>query len=182
MARDRRPIIPNYPVITWRNRTFWGLFALSSLPLHLVFNSVVLQTRATTDFVLILASESFTRGAPACMLGAFDTGFGEADDFYASTFHDVQRSLSEPNATQIWERVTPAKCVARYDSPQKVLTEYRNAIVVLGYPNGTADEEGWIMSQVQNQTRWWSEKSMEPLLSDFNKTQLGVGRQGSHAD
>jgi len=45
--------------VPWRNRCFWVLLAVSTIPLHLVFNSCVLESKASTDFLMLMTSEKF---------------------------------------------------------------------------------------------------------------------------
>lgn len=47
----------------------WLLLALTSVPLHVVFNSVVAETKESTDLQLVIASESFIKGGDYIRLG-----------------------------------------------------------------------------------------------------------------
>ncbi|ENH75560.1 hypothetical protein FOC1_g10005534 [Fusarium oxysporum f. sp. cubense race 1] len=57
------PSIHNFRFISKRRILLWALFSLTGIPLHLVFNGSILESKATNGFVAIMASETFLDGA-----------------------------------------------------------------------------------------------------------------------
>jgi hypothetical protein len=48
--------------VSWFKLALWLLIAITSLPLHLLFNSSVYDTDADTEFIVVLANEGFVQG------------------------------------------------------------------------------------------------------------------------
>ena len=59
--------------ISWRRVTLWWLLALSSIPLHFMYNSAVFSTLSTHFYDAAVVSHDFLTGA------SFNTGFNETD-------------------------------------------------------------------------------------------------------
>ncbi|KAK3329266.1 hypothetical protein B0H66DRAFT_17750 [Apodospora peruviana] len=152
------PSFRNIRFLSWPNLLCWGLFALSSVPLHLVFNGVVVQSQASTDFLLVVAGK-----------GAFDPPRGEGDDadqllsvpavatgpslwtYTHEDFNETLRDISASMRTQSWkwEQLGFGECIARYRERTSILTEHRHLIMMLGYDNGTErTEKGWSSQEV----------------------------------
>jgi len=137
----------NVPSLPRSRLVLWVLFALSSVPLHLVFNGCVIQTKASTDLLAVTAAHAFLRGGSystppiAVMPGAVPRDSDE-------TLQDISKSLSGPESSQRWERINLSDCMDRYHDSGIILTSYRHLVMVLGYPNGTSEETGWTASGV----------------------------------
>ena len=58
------PSVRNLRSITWKHITLWWLLAISSIPLHLMYNSAVFDTLSTYEYNAYLVSEDFLSGAP----------------------------------------------------------------------------------------------------------------------
>jgi hypothetical protein len=150
----------------WRNRVLWILLAISSTPLALMFNSVVIQTQASTDCLMVFAGESFLNGAHGSLPGA---GGGmpmvsKAVDPEA-TLREISSSVSGQTSPQRWERIGLDECVDRYAQRDSVLANYRHAIMVLGYANGSSAQAGWPVAQVR---RRFEDEKIENYRSVVN--------------
>ncbi|KAF5246658.1 hypothetical protein FOXYS1_15160 [Fusarium oxysporum] len=52
----------NFRFLGWRKILFWSLFCLSSVPLHLVFNGTVLESKGTNGSTVIIGSKELLKG------------------------------------------------------------------------------------------------------------------------
>ncbi|KAK4447827.1 hypothetical protein QBC34DRAFT_124747 [Podospora aff. communis PSN243] len=150
----------------WRNRVLWILFAISSIPLALMFNSVIIQTQASTDCLIVFAGESFLHGAYGSLPGAGDdmpmmSKFVDSE----ATLREISKSVSGPTSPQRWERLGLDECVDRYGQRNSVLANYRHAIMVLGYANGSSAQAGWPVAQVR---RRFNDEKIENYRSVVN--------------
>jgi len=142
----------NLFTLPWRNRVFWLLFGLSSLPLHLVFNSIIIQTRASTNSLFLLAGESFTRGGTASLPGVVNAVNSlRSDTDYETPFRELSRSLSGPDAAKKWDRLSYQECVTRYNTPGTVLTTYRHGVMVV-QSTSAPSANNWTKTEVLTPT------------------------------
>jgi hypothetical protein len=131
-----------------RNGIFWVLLAISSVPLHLVFNSCVLESRASTDFVIVVASESFTHGAAWSIPGVAMKKAKYSDNMNR-TVAKIAQAVSGPSSPTAppWERISVEECIARYDNIGTVLTDHRHVVMVVSN-NAESSTTGWAADDV----------------------------------
>lgn len=70
------PSIRNMRNISMRNIVLWWLLALSSAPLHLLYNSAVFSTLSVSRYQVYIVSTDFVNGAP------FDLSLGNSRQYY----------------------------------------------------------------------------------------------------
>jgi hypothetical protein len=58
------PSVRNLTNVAIKKTVLWWLLALSSIPLHLMYNSVFFSTIATNDYNIIFANDAFVQGGP----------------------------------------------------------------------------------------------------------------------
>ncbi|OIW32319.1 hypothetical protein CONLIGDRAFT_642048 [Coniochaeta ligniaria NRRL 30616] len=137
----------NLVYVPKRNAFYWALFAISSVPLHLIFNSCVLESRASTDFVMAVTSESFVDGAswsiPGVAMKQSQTSLEMTE-----VVTNMQKAISDPSPASIpWERISIDECVARYNNTGAILTTHRHVVMVISDPaNSTGD--GWATNDI----------------------------------
>lgn len=130
--------IPRHKVVLWL------LLAITSVPLHLYFNSSLSESKASTDMFLFVTTEAFLAGDAkrdmgppparydylyrdyAPVPGCFDGQVGY-DEFPASLLSEIAANSS----TFQWKNMTIDECLSVYDDPGKSLTLYRHAILVV---------------------------------------------------
>jgi len=115
------PSLRNLRFSSWLKRSLWFLLALSSIPLHLVYNSVFYAAIATNDYNILFATEQFASG------GQYDKV--RFPDSPAQNISDFQSSASN------WTRLNNHDCITQYS--QDFITEYRNVITVINVTTGT---------------------------------------------
>ncbi|KAH7116600.1 hypothetical protein B0J13DRAFT_630231 [Dactylonectria estremocensis] len=117
----------------------WLMLGASSVPLHLFFNASVTESKASTDFQVIIASESFLNGVPFSAPGAGAARYRllPMDLLNYNEFLDEIAA----NATE-WKKMDLQKCLSIYDSLGKSLSAYRQ-LVMVAYNEGEAKTKGW---------------------------------------
>jgi hypothetical protein len=148
-------------VQSWRNlfhvrflhRAFWILLAISTVPLHLIFNSTIMESKASTDFIMLMTSDKFLEGAP------WDASSNESfveRSVVVRRVGDIQRSLSEQPS--LWERMNMEDCFAMYNDFSRGLASRRDVVMVLeldtSNPNVTGTF-GWIVNGTAENSLWY---------------------------
>lgn len=158
------------------HRILWVLLSVTAIPLHLIFNSIVIETKASTNALAVLASESFIYGADRNgslpILSSFPAyhkidrrswgGHGGGDsipdtstisplppDEIANTVRDISNSLQ--SSPEKWDNLNIQECINRYseDLQPPVLTEHRHVVMVISNMNETAEQtQGWTAAEV----------------------------------
>ncbi|KAF5024391.1 hypothetical protein F66182_3477 [Fusarium sp. NRRL 66182] len=134
-----------------RYKTFlWLLFSLSSVPLHLLFNGCVLESKASNGYHVLMASDGFLNGIRWALppVTEEDAKVAHDLDFNQSviTISDIQRSATQ-YANNNWESIDFENCMRRYNDETKIIYDYRHVIMVVRYLNGTPTD-GWTREQV----------------------------------
>ena len=123
----------------------WLLLGATSVPLHLFINASVTETRATTDFQVVLAADDFLKGGPYA-------GPGVGRPFDANLISDkLLGELAANASTPGWDELDFEKCKGEYDDPLKPMSTRRHLIMILrdkGKENVTST--GWNQSQLLN--------------------------------
>jgi hypothetical protein len=78
------PSVRNLRFMTWKRIILWSLLAITSLPLHLMYNSAVFTTLSTYQYNVFLVSQEFLSGAP----------FNMSADLIGGTLHDSLSALN----------------------------------------------------------------------------------------
>lgn len=103
------PSLRNVKWIGWWRRTLWILLVVSSLPLHLMFNSVFFTSIATHNYNVVFATRNFTRGAP------FSTANGRnTRAFQPPIWKDNLTTVQQLAQDGRFERLENADCINAY--------------------------------------------------------------------
>ncbi|KAI7066054.1 hypothetical protein KC340_g14348 [Hortaea werneckii] len=139
--------------INWRRTALWWILALSSVPIHLLYNSVIFKTQAANDYILVVTNTDFFKGeafAPfylelysVAMFKEYkDEGKLEAStptpdfpvdltDDDVSAIRDVQLQFSEDNyyanETKV-HNLTASECITAYGTD--FVSEHRNVVAI----------------------------------------------------
>ncbi|ERF73269.1 hypothetical protein EPUS_03101 [Endocarpon pusillum Z07020] len=105
--------VRNLRNVSTRKVVMWWWLGLSSLPLHLLYNSVVFASLSTNEYDIVLASEAFLNGGSL-------SAYHEA---WIPELKDIQ------NRARYWDHLEPAECINAYTA--KYLNTRRNLVVVV---------------------------------------------------
>ncbi|KAH8897635.1 hypothetical protein GQ53DRAFT_637984 [Thozetella sp. PMI_491] len=127
----------------------WLLFVLSSLPIHIFFNSVIFMSQhITTDFTLIMGSTAFVHSGPYYIPGA-----SLAANWTRSPPQDIDtleiQSVKTANQEAAgWETLHPRDCMDAIVSCSS-RTRYRDIVIIIDTPSNTTTSN-WTRSEVYN--------------------------------
>lgn len=164
------PSVRNAFVVSRFKTCCWIVLLLSSIPIHLVFNSAVFQTnQRASDFHLTIANEEFANGgkyfAPGASLMA--SGVDDISDMLTPYYGSNQMNLTDslapesPGMANIslvasvaakWDRISAQDCYNTYLLCDG-LREHRNIMLVVDKPGGWRRRETWKLKD--NQTKFW---------------------------
>jgi hypothetical protein len=134
----------NLKIVPLSNVSIWILLAITSVPLHLVFNSSILETKGSTKLKMVVASEGFIKGSAYVAPGVGDWEWYEVTNGVNATLADIRNSLS--NST--WERLNLKDCWHRYNNTGATLSDHRHFVLVVSNVN-EAETETWTAREVR---------------------------------
>jgi hypothetical protein len=185
--------LKNFRFLGWRKILFWSLFSLSSVPLHLVFNGCVLESKGTNGFTILLGTKSLVQGAwrgESPISSWYDEGPGSNPALVQQAIAQakpISESLTATESSSRWEEITLDVCMERYNKPEVALTRYRHVILVMqDYEDfGGNSTQGWKRGEVLKNTTGVSDLNVtNPLwgVSGFSRTgKTGYNSPISHS-
>ncbi|KAF6815159.1 hypothetical protein CMUS01_12487 [Colletotrichum musicola] len=146
--------------LSWFKAIAWLTIFLTSLPIHLVFNSSMFQVNTLMgDFNVTIAAESFIKDnsvffLPGASLETSDRRTSQLEDdrlsfqdYYDGKYASQLENVLKPaKNAQDWEKLEPAECVSMY-APRECsgLRDYRDVVVIV-------KGNGWKRSELWNLT------------------------------
>ena len=116
------PSVRNLRRLSTIRIVLWWLLAISSIPLHLLYNSAVFSSLCTSEYNVFLVSSEFLDGAP------FDvsdmTVYG-----YSHTLEDYQKDQTS------LEKLDNKACVELYTAP--IISKFSDVVLVSTHSNAT---------------------------------------------
>lgn len=122
------PSIRNLSRISRKRAAFWWLLAITSLPLHLMYNSAVFETLSTHYYQAYTVSKDFLSGAP------FEPQ--DPDDFPPEQFTQQLNSLRDPNSGVHMKNMTTRECILTY-SDAFANSKYKHVLAVTSLNDAT---------------------------------------------
>ena len=116
------PSLNNLRHISWKRIILWWLFAVSTIPLHLLWNSVLFSTLQSNDYTTTVVNWDFLQhNGPNCS-HAFDP---DLKSDYLDVVCDMLNAAKAENLTKL----EPKDCIEAYGAKQQ--THWSNVFVVL---------------------------------------------------
>ncbi|KAF5589176.1 hypothetical protein FPANT_6391 [Fusarium pseudoanthophilum] len=144
----------NFRFISKRRIFLWALFSLTSIPLHLVFNGSILESKATNGFLAIMVSEDFLDGArftlPSVTTTSNYTYLVNGESTPNRTIRSIKSSLNEES----WERLEFQDCMRRYNDLEVLMLNHRHVIMVMSNQNNTPSSQ-WTRENVVKVNNGW---------------------------
>ncbi|THW65872.1 hypothetical protein D6D20_01754 [Aureobasidium pullulans] len=131
----------------------WCLLGLSSLPLHLMYNSMFFGSLSTNDYNIHYVTEDFLTGA-AYNRVAFPDKINGLDEDYMDT-SAMQQRLQQNNGT--WQKLSNAECISAY--AVDTLSAHRDVVIVVEPRNTT--RKGSMVSRDRYRFNFNSELEMD---------------------
>ena len=147
------PSLRNLKAVATRKVIIWWLLGLSSIPLHLMYNSVFFSTIATNEYDFVFAYENFIEGGPQGL-------------YHKAQFPDIEDIQAQ---AKTWDRLEPIACINSYAT--EFLNTRRNLVAVIspktsldGTPLRSGSGNGSVEGVISNTFRFDNQK---PNTSDF---------------
>lgn len=171
------PSIRNTFQVSWVKTFLWIVLFLSSIPLHLIFNSAVFQVdKISGDFEMTVASEAFLRGTSFFVPGAslwkpwlypFNWAYWTADidravkpspeslaAYLKNASAAINKNVLDQHPEKNWKRLNATDCYRQYaDYKCNGIRSHKDVLVILREPVGWTRNETW--SSDTNQTAVW---------------------------
>lgn len=119
------PSVRNLRRLSTARVTLWWLLAISSIPLHLLYNSAVFPTLCTNEYDVFLVSSDFLKGASVGSLGNVE---------YPGEDKLNHLRAYQKNLTSL-EKLENKKCVEVYTA--QIVSSHSDLILVSNYANVT---------------------------------------------
>lgn len=118
------PSVRNLRRVSWNKIILWWLFAISTIPLHLLYNSAVFSTIGANEYEVFIGSENLVTGAGLNSSLPFDT-----------QFHS-DRTLAYFQQAANWDNLTNEACIRVY--MQDYVTGNTNVLAVTSALNDSS--------------------------------------------
>ena len=109
------PSIRNLRFIPWKRRALWIMLAVSSIPLHLVYNSTFYAALSTRNYNILYATQDFVNG------GGYDKRV-----FIDTPERNITRMQTDVSS---WVRLSNQDCIQNY--AHDFLSDYQNVIAIV---------------------------------------------------
>ncbi|KAF4960345.1 hypothetical protein FGADI_992 [Fusarium gaditjirri] len=178
--------LKNFRFLGWRKILFWSLFSMSSVPLHLVFNGCVLESKGTNGFTVMIGSEELTQGGwkglPSITAAYYDRlnysdqSQGDGNPESLEKLKPINDSFVVNLTSGNWVELSLGECMDRYNKPEQALTHWRHLMMIIYdfddvYRNDTV---GWKRADVlRNTTNTTDLNVMNPLWTVDTFTRTG---------
>lgn len=145
------PSVRNLRNVAMKKVVMWWLLSLSSIPLHLMYNSVFFSTIASNEYDIIFANEAFVLG-------------GSQGTYNETKFPSIQ---DIPAKAKTWDRLQRADCINAYATE---FLDSRRGLVAVIVDNTTAENDsvkyvlpyrfnkfdlyGWICNTTDTKSRY----------------------------
>ncbi|THY44811.1 hypothetical protein D6C99_06632 [Aureobasidium pullulans] len=147
------PSLRNLTLIRKEKFLLWCLLGLSSLPLHLMYNSMFFGSLSTNDYNIYYVTEDFLTGAAYDRV-AFPDKINGSDEDYMDT-SAMQQRLQQNNGT--WQKLSNAECISAY--AVDTLSAHRDVVIVVEPQNTT--RKGSMVSRDRYRFNFNSELEMD---------------------
>ena len=114
------PSLKNLFYIDRKKSAIWVLLGLSSVPLHLLWNSAFVDTLSSNDYVFSAITEGFLQGDP----------YNNTQE-YLTNYSDVAKSMLDSHRNQSLTPLTVTACMKEYG--KEFVSEYGNLLLIYDF-------------------------------------------------
>ena len=157
------PSFRNLRFSDWKRRSLWILLCISSIPLHLVYNSTFYAAIATNDYNILFATEDFVNG------GGYDTSKFPTTSAQNITFFQ--------DSAKTWVNLSNHDCIRNYAND--FVTKYANVIAVVSNETTASDDSLLSLAVNELPTGGYLDPSFDPYAWICNDTQT-TNKTGIH--
>ena len=118
------PSVRNLRRVSWNKVILWWLFAISTVPLHLLYNSAIFSTIGANEYETFVGSENLVTGV------GFNSSLPLGDSSYPN------RTLRYFQQAANWTNLTNEECIKLYS--QQFVTDNNNVLAVTSFLSATS--------------------------------------------
>jgi hypothetical protein len=114
----------NLTRISWQRRILWTLLGISSIPIHLLFNSAVFKTLDANEYFRAVVTTDFLDGGEIIATDPYSDPYYSNFDVssleqYRSDYHAALRSIQQQYRKRKarYEQLDPPECISSYGGP-----------------------------------------------------------------
>ena len=126
----------NLRSISWSRLFLWWIVALTSLPLHLLYNSAIFSTLSAQEFSIYLVSEDFTKGAPILNSSLASLATRYEMNQTEGLVHLQSRLQALQQASATFQEHETKQCFERY-AAQKFTATHGDVLFVSSHNNAS---------------------------------------------
>lgn len=125
------PSFRNLKSIGWFRLSMWLALGVSSIPLHLLYNSAFYSSLASNDYYVYVAAPSFLTGGNATIADPIE------NDYHGqrTTAVEIQQQVMS-NDTNIFDQLDPLTCMKEYGD---IFLQKRRNLVIMSRNTSTDD-------------------------------------------
>lgn len=124
------PSLKNLRRISRRKLILWGFLAVSSIPLHLVYNSVISSTLSTHSYTALVVTSDFISGVPFGNTTQEEPNY-ELDPAEVAEIKEIQSNVSasiqDPSKSE-WQEISSTQCREAYSA--EILSDRSDVLAV----------------------------------------------------
>lgn len=166
--------VRNLKKISWKRTVLWCLLALSSLPLHLVYNSAVFETLTTHKYDVYIVSKDFVFGAPFNISRLANITTLTSSVYDVSTAYSMRQLSSFQNSDSgvTLRNLTTRNCILTYGNPFGN-SKYGDVLAVSSIHNATDSLlHCWTpgrLSLISQNNLWFRDGQKHSMYCDVDK-------------
>lgn len=167
----------NWRFVPLRRKVLCSILVLSSVPLHLLYNTVIYTDVGSYDYMSLLVSKEFMSGPPVNMTSSPPTATG--DELQNRDMVPALQTLAQNNSLQLLDK---NQCIQTF--AQEVITRYSVVILLTSASNASHEI---LNSDVQSLNRTYENsgsmigpESISSILTWICSTTSGL--EGSYCD
>ena len=144
------PSVRNLRRLSIRRIVLWWLLAISSIPLHLLYNSAVFSTLSSQQFDVFLVTRGFLDGAPFNVSATTGYEIGYEIDNETALQDTLQVDLQDHKKNHSFVKLESKECVDTYSAP--IISTNSDLILISDCPDAG------------NSLVWYNQDLNSPML------------------
>jgi hypothetical protein len=149
----------NLTRISWQRRILWTLLGISSVPIHLLFNSAVFKTLDANDYFRAVVTTDFLDGGEIMANDPYSNPYYRDFDVsrlermrsgYHASLISIQQRYRERKT--MYEQLDPTDCISKYGGP--FVSGHSNVFLVTNSTDANLNAFNYIETPINSQ-EWY---------------------------
>jgi hypothetical protein len=151
----------NLTRISWQRRILWTLLGISSIPIHLLFNSAIFKTLVANEYFRAVVTTDFLDGGEIMANDPYSgPSYSDFDvsslEQYRSDYHAALRSIQQQYRERktMYEQLDPPECISSYGRP--LMSGRSNVFLVTNSTDANLNVFNYFETSLDGQ-EWYSD-------------------------